>query len=402
LRETLIVRDFEVTVEKLVYGGDGLARFDGRVVLTPLVLPGERVRARAESEKPGLLRARLLEVLEAAPGRVAPPCPYFGACGGCHYQHAPYEEQLQAKRAILVEEFRRLGKIEPPHDIAIVSGEPWGYRNRIQLRIDAPRVGYMEPRSHKIQPIDHCPIASPKLNEVIGALNTMVRDPRWPRFARAVEIFTDERQVQFNVIESDRPVARRFFDWCAEVIPGLVDGPLDYQEKFRVSRNSFFQVNRFLIDRLVETALADASGDTALDLYAGVGLFSLPLAQRFRLVTAVESGSGAARDLTLNAERAAAANLRAEHRSAEVFLEQAKRAPDYVLLDPPRAGLGKTMVRRLAELRPPRITIVACDPATLARDAAGLLAAGYRIRKMTMVDLFPQTFHIETVVELEM
>ena len=370
------------------------------MVLTPLVLPGERVRARAESEKPGLLRARLLEVLEASPERVAPPCPYFGACGGCHYQHAPYAAQLDAKRAILIEEFRRLGKIEPPEEIAILSAEPWGYRNRIQLRIDAPRIGYMEPRSHRLQPIAHCPIASPALNAVIQTLTAMVRDPRWPRFVQAVEIFTDESQVQFNVIESSRPVARRFFDWCAETIPGLVNGALDYQGRFRVSRNSFFQVNRFLVDRLVEAAIGGAAGECALDLYAGVGLFSIPLAQRFREVIAVEYGSGAARDLTLNAERAGAANLRVQHQSAELFLQEFQGKPDFVLLDPPRAGLGKSMVRRLAELRPPRLTIVACDPATLARDVAGLVAAGFHIDKLTMIDLFPQTFHIETIIEL--
>jgi 23S rRNA (uracil1939-C5)-methyltransferase len=339
-------------------------------------------------------------VLDAAPERLAPHCSHFGACGGCHYQHARYQHQLEAKRAIVVEEFRRIGKIEPAAEIAIVSADPWGYRNRIQLRIDRGRLGYLEPRSHRLHPIAHCPIASPKLNEVIETLSGMIADPRWPHFVHAVEIFTDEQQVQFNVIESDRPVARRFFDWCAEVIPGLVNGALDYEGRFRVSRNSFFQVNRYLIDRLVETALGDISGDTALDLYAGVGLFSLPLAQRFRQVTAVESGSGAARDLVLNAERSGAANLRALHQTAEIFLEELPAAPDFVLLDPPRAGLGKSMVRRLSVLRPPHVTIVACDPATLARDVAGMIAAGYRIEKMTVVDLFPQTFHIETVVEM--
>src|ERR1017187_1682366 len=144
-----IVSNFEVTVEKLVYGGDGLARLDGRVTLAPFALPGERIRVAAEREKPGLIRARTLAVLDAAPERVAPACPYFGRCGGCHYQHATYEFQLVSKCAIQAEELRRLGKIEPPPEIAVVAAEPWGYRNRAQLHIEAGRIGYHEARSHR-------------------------------------------------------------------------------------------------------------------------------------------------------------------------------------------------------------------------------------------------------------
>lgn len=387
-------------MEKLVYGGEGLARLNGRVVFTPFVLPGERIRARARQEKPGLVRADTLEVVDAAPERVAAPCPYFGRCGGCHYQHAPYEYQLALKRRILTEELRRLGKIDWAGEIPTVSAEPWGYRNRAQLHIEDGRLGYREARSHRLCPIDHCPIGSPKLNEAIGALAGMMRDPRWPRFVRSIEVFTDEREVQINVLDTDRPVARRFFDWCAEEIPGVVPGALDYEGRFRVSSNSFFQVNRLLADRLVETALAGASGETALDLYAGVGLFSLPLARRFRQVTAIESGGGAVRDLQFNATRAGLDNIRAEQRTAEEFLAGTESAFDFVILDPPRAGIGKAVVDRLAAVRPRRLAIVACDPATLARDLSALVAHGFTLEKLTLVDLFPQTFHLETVAEL--
>jgi 23S rRNA (uracil1939-C5)-methyltransferase len=391
-----------VTVEKLVYGGDGLARLDGRVVLTPFVLPGELVRASAEQEKPGLIRARTLEVLQPAPERIAAPCPYFARCGGCHYQHAPYELQLAAKREILIEELRRLGKIEPPAEIDTLSADPWRYRNRVQLHFEDGRLGYREARSRKLCAIDHCPISSPKVNEVIGALNSMVRDARWPRFLRSLEVFTDESGVQINVLESDRPVARRFFEWCGEAIPGMVEGALDYQGRFRVSRNAFFQVNRHLLDPLVETAIAGAEGESAVDLYAGVGLFTLPLASRFARVTAVESGSAAARDLEFNAARAGHTNIEVRQGDADAYLLALENAPSLALLDPPRAGLGKTAVRRLAELRPAAIVIVACDPSTLARDLAGLTAAGYAITRMTLVDLFPQTYHLETVVRLDL
>jgi 23S rRNA (uracil1939-C5)-methyltransferase len=231
----------------------------------------------------------------------------------------------------------------------------------------------------------------------------MLRDPRWPRFVRSLEVFTNETQLQLNVLETDRPVARRFFEWCAEKMPDLVPGPLDYQAAgslYRVSGGSFFQVNRYLIDAMVETALENAQGESALDLYAGVGLFSLPMARRFGRVTAVESGSAALSDLRFNAERAGIA-VDAHQSSVDAYLSSATASPEFVLADPPRAGLGKRAVEQLVRLSPPRLTIVACDPATLARDLAGLMSSGYRLDRLIMIDLFPQTFHIEAIAHLK-
>ena len=389
-------------MEKLVYGGEGLARLDGRVVMAPFVLPGEAVRLAVTREKPGLVRARVEEILSPSPLRVPAPCPYFQRCGGCHYQHAPYAYQLQAKRDILLEVLRRTGKFDPPEEIAVVAGDPWQYRNRAQFHIRDGRLGYLEAHSHKLCAIDCCPISSPKLNEVIGELNSMLHDRRWPRFVRVIEVFTDENQVQLNVTQSDQPVARRFFEWCAERIAGWTPTALNYAvagEVFQVSRHSFFQVNRFLIESLAETALESAGGDSALDLYAGVGLFSVPLARRFRSVTAVESGASGVRDLIANGFRAGV-EINTVHSAADAFLSSLDQSPDFVLLDPPRAGVDKAVVSRLIALAPPSIAIVACDPATLARDLAGLLAGGYRIEAIAMLDLFPQTYHLETVVRL--
>src|SRR5205823_2051163 len=213
-----------------------------------------------------------------------------------------------------------------------------------------------------------------------------VRDGRWPGFVASMEIFTDESQVQWNVLESERPVAKRFFDWLAEEVPGTVAGPLEYavnQDRLKVSGTSFFQVNRFLLPRLAELAIGDERGATAWDLYAGVGLFSLPLARRFERVVAVEAGRSAA-DLARNAERAGL-TIQVANEQAERFLANAGAAPDLVLLDPPRAGLGKAAVARLLSLKPRTIAIVACDPATLARDLAGLVS-GYDVARIEMVD----------------
>jgi 23S rRNA (uracil1939-C5)-methyltransferase len=393
---------FEVTVEKLVYGGDGLSRRDGAVVFTPYVLAGERVEVEVEREKPGVWWTRPSAIVMPAPERVAAQCPYFTRCGGCHYQHASYKYQLEAKRQILVEALRRVGKIEAAPEIGIIAGEPWGYRNRTEFHVHNGRIGYLEARSHVFCPVEMCPISSPAINRTLATLGEMARDRRWPGFLRAIQVFTNETDVQINVTETRRPVAQRFFDWCAERIAGYVPGPLDYSVDgvtYRVSGSSFFQVNRYLIGKLVEAALEGAAGERAADLYAGVGLFSIPLARRFGQITAVEQSASAARDLGWNAEQAGA-RVAAVRGGAAEYLMRLTDAPDFVLLDPPRAGIGKELVRRLGELGPRVVVIVSCDPATLARDLAGLLAAGYRLDGLTLVDMFPQTFHVETVARI--
>ena len=207
-----------------------------------------------------MVRARMLEVLEAAPDRVAAPCPVYGRCGGCHYQHAPYEYQLAAKRAILVEALQRLGKMEPPAEIAVVSAEPFGYRNRVQLHVEEKRLGYREARSHKLCAVSECPVGSPKINQAIAALAGMQRDGRWPRF------ITVARSVHGRARGADQRAGDGSSGGAAllrlvrDAIPGLVEGALDYRGEFRVSSNSFFQVNRFLIDRLVEAAIGRGGG----------------------------------------------------------------------------------------------------------------------------------------------
>ncbi len=346
-------------------------------------------------------RAELIRVVEPSQDRVIPPCPIFGECGGCHYQHIDYPAQVRFKQGILVETLQRGAKLDLKQDaIRTIVGDAWNYRNRAQFHIAGNKIGYLQMRSQKLVPAEQCPIGSPKINEALAKLNRMVKDRRWPKFVTSIEVFTDENQVQWNVRETTQPVAKHFFDWLAEEIPGTVPGALEYQvndDVFTVSGNSFFQVNRSLVNCLADLAIGDASGDSAWDLYAGVGLFTLPLARKFGRVVAVES-SRAVNDLESNAKRAGLM-VETARQNSEAFLMEANAPPDLVLADPPRAGLGPKAVKRLLELAPKKIVIVACDPATLARDLAEL-KRGYEISRLTMVDLFPQTFHIETIVEL--
>lgn len=388
----------QLTVEKLVYGGHGLSRDDGRVVLTPLVLPGEQITAEPVDK----LHARLLSVDQPAPERVSPPCPYFGTCGGCHYQHAPYEYQVAQKVEILREVIRRVGKFDAPEEIRAITGTEWGYRNRTQLHVRNGEIGYLRMGSHQLCPIDQCPISSPRLNESIAALLRIVRDRRFPDFIRTIELFTNETEVQFNVLDTEKPLARRFFDWIAEELPGYAAGAIMYRaagHAFRIGPRSFFQINRFLVDELVEEALSGAEGESALDLYAGAGLFTVPLAKRFGDVTAVESAAAGIADLRHNTESAGVKGNWVRSATADFLLGQDQIA-DFVLADPPRDGLGKEAARELVRLAPRRLHIVACDPATLARDLRHLLDGGYRLESLAMVDLFPQTYHLETIARL--
>jgi 23S rRNA (uracil1939-C5)-methyltransferase len=384
-----------VPVEKLVYGGDALGRIDGQVVLVPFALPGEDVEVKAQPAKGKVLRGRYTRVITPSPHRVQPGCDYFGNCGGCQYQHAGYPYQLEQKAAILSETLRRLGGLTLSCPIESISAEPWGYRNRIQLHIEHGRLGFRRAESHDLCPITHCPISSPRLNEIITTLSSALDRPEWPRFVRGLEVFTNETEVQLNITETTRPVAARFFSWCAELIPGLVANSLEYN-RLRVSRGTFFQVNRFLIEALVNEVTGSYTGETVLDLYAGAGLFSLPLAERFQNVTAVERGAAAFRDLEYNAVD----RVTTVRASSDEYLKQLSSTPELIIADPPRSGLDANVTGELLRVQAPKLVIVSCDPATLARDLKNLTTA-YEIRRVALIDLFPQTFHFETVVHLE-
>jgi 23S rRNA (uracil1939-C5)-methyltransferase len=393
----------EIEIEKLVYGGDGLARLDGQVVLMPYVLPNERVAFRPQRVKTGLLKGTQIEILRPSTERIKPRCEYFMACGGCQLQHTGYEFQLAQKQSILRETLRRIGGLDYAEEIAVISGEPWAYRNRVQLHFKAGTCGFHKAGSHDVQGISHCDISAPLLNEAIAKIQPAVKKQEWPDFLRSLELFTNGSEIQVNVLESNRPVAARFFTWLKELVPTIAAGAVEYEaagERFRISGGSFFQTNRFLVDALVKEVLGEESGEEAADLYAGVGLFTLPMAKKFKSVHAIERGATAFRDLEFNATTASITNVTAQKASAEEFLQALPNAPEWMVADPPRAGLGKEATTELLRLKPKRFTIVSCDPTTLARDLKTLLASDYRIARMSLVDLFPQTYHFETVVRL--
>jgi 23S rRNA (uracil1939-C5)-methyltransferase len=259
--------------------------------------------------------------------------------------------------------------------------------------------------SRRLVPTESCPINSPTLNRAHKALTEMARERRFPNFLDEIELFTNEKDIQMNVLSTDRRPARSFFDWCAETIEGFAPGDsIDYPsggDLFQVPGRCFFQVNRFLTEKLAQVIASDASGGVALDLYAGVGLLTLPLARRFDRVIGVDSSARAVRSLQYNAERAGL-TARVVHMDVEAFLPSFQEPADFLVADPPRAGLGRRVTEELIRIKPRRLVLVSCDPATLARDLRPLTDGGYEIRKITLVDLFPQTFHLETIVDLSL
>ncbi|PYT93155.1 MAG: 23S rRNA (uracil(1939)-C(5))-methyltransferase RlmD [Acidobacteria bacterium] len=428
--------ELRLSIEKLVYGGDGLAHADGNTVFVPYVLPGEEVRAAAKSRQKKLLWAELLEVTSPAKERGKPRCPHFQKCGGCHYQHISAAEQLRLKKEILRETLTRLGGISWDGAIVEHAAEPYGYRNRAQwaVRAGMPRaLGYFLPESSVILPIDECPVLSPLLAQTFLKLQDMTRLGTLPAGVEEIEAFADSRdeKIALNVAFDKFPKpAQELTSTFRSALPQIESLLLLDQKKnrfelsgpgyltqeaggyqYRVSHLSFFQVNRFLIEDLLKTVVANAQGELALDLYAGVGFFTLPLAKAFSSVVSVDANLAATRDLHANAETAGVAIV-SHNEHAEEFLKKTKDHPEFVVLDPPRAGLGAQAAKGLAELGAKEIVYLSCDPSTLARDLAVLTNSArkpkeipaptnrYEITEMHLFDLFPQTFHIETLVRL--
>ena len=434
----------------MIYGGDGLARLPadeqgrGKAVFVPLVLGGEKIEASILEQKPGFARARAESMVELSPHRVGPACPHFGSCGGCHYQHSSYEHQLQIKVDILRETLRRIAKLELSVEIQVHPSPPWNYRNRSRLKVQTHpefTAGYFVASSHELLAVKECPISSALINRGIAALWQSGGGGKVAAGVEEVEFFANADDTQLLIEVSAKPDSRRaaLRAWAEDFhasMPGIAGivvfretraGSLKASEKllmvgadhltyrtarasYRVSAGTFFQTNRYLTDELVKIVTEGQSGEMALDLYAGVGLFSTALSD-MRHIVSVESSQTSTGDLSYNlsssgeAVRATTeqylsgwANTRRARKGA-VLPHPAVR-PDLAVVDPPRSGLGARVARMLLSLSAPRVVYVSCDPVTLARDLVVLAAGGYRIEQVHLIDLFPQTYHLETVVHL--
>lgn len=384
---------FEVDIERILPGGYGLAHAEGKTIFVSLAAPGDRVKVRVDRQQGNVLFASIEEILVPSTDRVEPPCPYFGRCGGCDFQQLTYEKQLAAKAEIIRDCLQRIARMESVPEIFVTpSPRDWRYRMRAMWQIDEEQrtIGYYERGSRRVCDVADCAVLVPELQQTLER----VRGTEWHEFPPGV------KHLDVVAGENGVSLAPPFAEF-ETVESSLAIG----DERYSYNAEAFFQVNTGLLPPLLEFALRDVSGEVAIDLYCGVGLFTLPLARRFKQVIGVESNPNATRFARRNLQQARLENARVINAGvADWIKSSAARSTgvDFVLLDPPRAGAESVVIKQLIDFRAPRICYVSCDPATLARDLRKLIAGGYVIESLAAFDLFPQTHHVETVVRLHL
>lgn len=379
----------EVEIERILPGGYGLAHAEGKTIFVALSAPGDRLRVRVERQQGNVLFASIEEILVASPVRIEPPCPYFGRCGGCDFQQLAYENQLAAKAEIIRDCLHRIARVEVPEIVVTPSPRDWRYRMRAMWQIDQDErtIGYYERGSRRVCDVVDCAVLMPELQETLER----VRKTEWHEFP------PDLKHLEVVAGENGVSLAPEFAEFETRELELTILG-----ERYSYNAEAFFQINPALLAPLIEFALGDVTGDLAIDLYSGVGLFTLPLARRFKGVVAVEGNPIASRFADRNLDRAGLENVRVVNAGvAEWFRPRTLRA-DFILLDPPRAGAESAVIKGILDFAAPRVTYVSCDPATLARDLKKLIAGGYAIESLRAFDLFPQTHHVETVVRLHL
>ena len=401
----------KITIEltTLTYGGECMGRLDdGRAVFVPYTLPGEQVEIELVEEKRGYARGRIVQVLRPSPSRITPRCAHFGVCGGCHYQHMAYNDQLLAKQTILCDQLKRIAGIQDPKvDEVVPSPHTWQYRNAMQFHLNEEgKVGFRAWGGSRVVPIHECHLPLEPIQEL------------WPQFDFEPSAFEERVEVRVGsgddllvVLESENPEPPEF---SVDIpLSAVRIGPTgrfilagdDYLvmdilgQPFKVSAESFFQVNTPQAEamlRHLQQVLPLTKETVLLDLYSGVGLFSRFFAGQVARTIAIELSPSACDDYAVNLDEFE--NIELYVGAAEQILPHLEVHGGVAIVDPPRAGLDRQALDALVKVAPETIVYVSCDPSTLARDLKRLLAAGYRLERVTPFDMFPQTYHVETVV----
>jgi 23S rRNA (uracil1939-C5)-methyltransferase len=420
------MRRDRVRIESVAFKGYGVARIDGKVVFVPYTMTGDEARIEITEEKKTYSTARLNEIIKPSPGRVTPPCPYFGTCGGCQWQHIDYSIQTEQKKEILIQTLRRLGGMNEIPPVGVVpSPKPYDYRIRVQLKVKGKAMGYYQEKSHQIVDIDRCPISYPLVNQIIqklreelNALSSMeeVEINVSPEEGKGVllfhphstnqgtETFTKEllrsQPILRGIAIAQKEGHQLFGDPTLNFTIPLSQGREKRQLKLRISPGSFSQVNPEQNQRLVQTVLQFSEvnhEDRIFDFYAGAGNLSLSLAMKGREVLGIEENRMAFEDAQFNAGRNGIKNCHfIQGKVEDVLLDWRREPPDLIVLDPPRTGC-KTILDQVVRLKPKKIIYVSCEPTTFARDLHLFSERGYSLQRLSLIDMFPQTYHMETV-----
>ncbi len=380
----------EVETERLAFGGEAVARLGGFTLFIPFAAPGERVRVRITEKKKNFARAVIEEILRPAVERRAPRCPHFGECGGCHLQHIPYTSQIEAKSEFIRDSLARIGRIEWADKIEIRRSVEYGYRSRAQIKVDRSgdqvRIGFNRRASHSVCDVESCPVLSDDLNSALTTLRSKLQSGDAPQ------------KDEFEIAASREGVS------ISPSLEGLPTGALEQRVgdyTYRFSPSVFFQGNSLLLEEMIAESVGEKRGALAVDLFAGVGLFTLPMARLYKRVIGIEAEREAVRFAKENLAGNIIQNVEFHCAAVEHWLEnfETTETIDFLLLDPPRSGAALA-IEEIARLRPSRIAYVSCDPATLARDLRKILDAGYELKQISGFDLFPQTYHVETIAQL--
>ena len=396
----------------MAHGGEAVGRHTGKAVFVPYGVPGDLVRVQVVRERTRYSRARLVEVLSPSPQRAEPPCPYFGRCGGCQWQNIEYGAQLEYKRGVVRTQLQRIaGLADPVVRPTLPMSEPWHYRNHVQFAVgeDGP-LGFRAAGSHGVVPVERCLLMHPLLEELYNCLD--IELPDLMRLSLRAGVRTGEQMVIFETAADDAPEIE--VDLAISCVLLLSDGtpvtllgsPYIHEQvagrAYRITAPSFFQVNTEGADLLVAQVgeyLRPQASDTLIDAYCGVGTFGLSLAQEVGQVIGVEADLWSVEDAKANGRDLG--NVTFVHGSARDVVPALDVTAPLLIVDPPRSGLEPGALSALVQLAPSRLVYVSCDPATLARDIKGFVAAGYALREVQPVDLFPQTYHIESIALLE-
>ena len=385
--------EFEIT--GMAHGGSAIGRHNGKAIFVPYAIVGETIAARIVEDKGNFARGELVEIITPSENRVDPPCPHFGKCGGCNWQHIRYEAQLEFKRQIVLDQLARIGGIKNAvvHP-TIGSPDQWRYRSHVNFhRTYDGQLGFVMTDDRTITKINECHIIRPELNGLFEQLTDMGLQPEQKRVRLQVGTTSTELLVASNVGDETGGDETRTIIGTGKVHYTIKD------YTFEVSAGSFFQVNlpqAVTLVNLVLERLALQGTEHVLDLYSGVGLFTAFLAPEARKVTAIESYPPAVNDAKINLSRFS--NIKILQGTAEQLLTRFLQGHfDAAVIDPPRAGMKPAALDELIKCKPRKLVYVSCDPATLARDAKKLVGAGYRLMDVQPVDMFPQTYHIESV-----
>ena len=376
-----------VIVEKLVYGGYGLCRSDEGIVFVPGTLPGEHIRILPEKKKQGFITASLLETIKRSPQRRTPQCKWAGICGGCDWMHIRYEAQLELKKEIFLDCIKRIGRINDKINPQIYSSPELNYRIRAQIKSNnMGQTGFFKKGTNQVVHIDNCLLLSQRLNELL-------------RCKKVSDLANCNEISNLKVIEGELVVA------SDPLLPGITEKSTIMKigtKHFKVHGGSFFQSNRFLMEKLGLWAKPFVGGKTCVDLYGGTGFFSVMLSSNFKQGVLIESVSDQVESACANFHNNGIAHFSAINLCAEKTGQIVKSSPDLLIVDPPRPGLTRKVREFISQLKPKQLLYISCNSSTQARDAGFFVnRAGYNIKETALFDLYPNTHHLETVILFE-